>query len=284
MKTLKTTLMMAGLFGVAMALGRLWGGPAGLAVGFAAALALNAAAYWFSDRLALAMNGAREVYEPDAPALHAAVRRLSDRAGLPMPRVCIVPTDQPNAFAAGRDPWHAAIAVTEGLLHTLPADELEGVLAHEVSHIRNRDILICSIAATLAGAISLAAQVLHFRALFGGYGDRDRDGAGPFAVLVAIVIAPLAATIIQLAVSRGREYDADRGAAELTGRPMALAGALRRISASAERAPVEVNAAVSHMYIINPLGGEMLRGVAALFRTHPPTSERVARLAALARR
>ena len=271
---------MAALFGLFMLIGRLLGGPNGLILGFAFALIMNFSAYWFSDKMALAANGAQPVSESEAPDLYRMIGRIAHNAGLPMPRVYIIPTDQPNAFATGRDPDHAAVAVTEGLWRSLRPEELEGVLAHEMAHVKNRDILISSIAATIAGAISLVAQ---FGFLFMG-DSRDRDrGANPLVVLATLILAPIAAMLIQLAVSRSREYEADRVGAQLCGRPLALAGALHKIETVAERMPLDVNPATSHMFIINPLGGDALKSMAALFRTHPLTADRIARLQAQAR-
>lgn len=284
MNTLKTGILMAGLFGLFMVLGRVFGGTAGLLLGFAFALATNFFAYWFSDRVALSMSGAKAVDEAQAPGLYRMVRRLTQSAGLPMPSVHIIPSAQPNAFATGRDPNHAAVAVTEGLLRSLDEEELEGVLAHELAHVQHRDILISSIAATFAGAITLLVHVLQIGMLFGGLGRSGDDGEGtnPLAALAAIIFAPLAAMVIQLAISRSREYEADRGGAIMSGKPLALASALRRIEHAAEQRPMQVSPASSHMFIINPLGGDSVRSLAALFRTHPLTEERIARLQAMA--
>ncbi|MCC6729515.1 MAG: zinc metalloprotease HtpX [Chthonomonadales bacterium] len=284
MNTLKTGILMAGLFGLFMVLGRVFGGTAGLLLGFAFALATNFFAYWFSDRVALSMSGAKAVDEAQAPGLYRMVRRLAQSAGLPMPSVHIIPSAQPNAFATGRDPNHAAVAVTEGLLRSLDEEELEGVLAHELAHVQHRDILISSIAATFAGAITLLVHVLQIGMLFGGLGRSGDDGEGtnPLAALAAIIFAPLAAMVIQLAISRSREYEADRGGAIMSGKPLALASALRRIEHAVEQRPMQVSPASSHMFIINPLGGDAVRSLAALFRTHPLTEERIARLQAMA--
>lgn len=282
MNVLKTGLLMAVLFGLFMAVGRLLGGPQGLVIGFVFALVTNAIAYWFSDRMALAMSGAQEVSEEQAPGLFRMVARLAQNANLPMPRVYIIPNNQPNAFATGRDPKHAAVAVTQGIVNLLSPQELEGVLAHELAHIQHRDILLSSIAATMAGAISMVAQMFQFHALFGGLQDDDEGRANPLAVLFALLVAPIAALLIQMAISRTREYEADRGGAQISGNPLALASALRKIEYAAERIPMGVNPATSHMYIINPLGGDALQSIAALFRTHPITEERIARLEAMA--
>lgn len=280
MNMLKTGLLMAALFGLFMLVGRVIGGPNGLVLGFVFALATNFFAYWFSDKMALSMSHAQEVSDVEAPELHRMIARLAQNGGLPMPRVYIIPTDQPNAFATGRDPQHAAVAVTEGILRTLGPQELEGVLAHEMAHVKNRDILISSIAATIGAAISMVAQ---FGFLFAGSNRDERDRGNPFVMLATLILAPIAAMLIQLAVSRAREYEADRVGAELCGRPLALASALNKIEHAAERMPLDVNPAASHMFIINPLGGDALQSVAALFRTHPLTADRIARLQAQAR-
>jgi len=285
LNTLKTGILMAALFGLFMFLGQLLGGQNGLVMGFTLALVMNFVAYWFSDKMALAMSGAQEVSAAEAPQLYHAVARLARAAHLPMPRVYVIPSMQPNAFATGRDPNHAAVAVTEGILQTLSPEELDGVLAHELAHVKHRDILISTIAATFAGAISFVVQMLQFRMLFGGYGGDDEEGGGmnPLAALAAMILAPLAAMLIQLAISRSREYEADRGGGEICGQPLALASALHKIERAAERMPMHVNPATSHMYIINPLRGDALSGLAALFRTHPLTEDRIARLEAQAR-
>jgi heat shock protein HtpX len=282
---MKTAVLMAVLFGLFMAVGRLLGGPGGLVIGFVLALATNFFAYWFSDKMALAMSGAQEVDEAQAPELYGMVQRLAQRASLPMPRVYLIPDPQPNAFATGRNPQHSAVAVTAGIMELLPPAELEGVIAHELAHIKNRDILISSIAATMGGAISMVAQIFQFQALFGGAGrgeEEEGGGSNMLGALAGMIIAPIAAFLIQMAISRTREYGADRGGAEICGNPRALAGALRRIEGYAERAPMQVNPAAAHMYIINPLGGDRLQSLAALFRTHPLTEDRVARLETLA--
>lgn len=282
MSTIKITLLMAAMFALFMAIGRAFGGSGGLVIGFALALVTNFASYWFSDKIALSMNGAREVSASEAPQLHNMVHGLAYRAGLPMPRVYVIDTPQPNAFATGRNPQNAAVAVTQGILRALPPDELEAVLAHEMAHIKHNDILISTVAATMAGAISMAVQLLRFGLLFGGYGRRDRDGENPLVMLGAMIVAPIAAAMIQMAISRAREFDADRGGAEICGRPLSLANALMRIEENARVMPMDANPALAHMYIINPLGGEALEGIATLFRTHPRTVDRIARLNAMA--
>lgn len=283
--TLKVGLLMTALFALFMGLGALAGGKNGLIIGFVFALGTNFVSYWFSDKLALSMSGAQEVDEAQAPQLFRTVARLAQNAGLPIPRVYIIPSPQPNAFATGRDPNHSAVAVTEGILQVLSQEELEGVLAHELAHVQHRDILISSIAATIAGAIGLFAQMAQWGAIFGGYSrdERDREGGNPFLVLIGAIVASMAATMIQLAISRNREFEADRGGAEISGKPLALASALHKIERVAERMPMQINPAAAHMYIVNPLGGDTLRSITALFRTHPPTEERITRLEEMAR-
>jgi len=278
LNTVRTTLLLAALFGLFMFVGQLIGGRQGMIMGFGFALVTNFLAYWFSDKAALAMSGARPVDEQHAPGLHRMVGRLAVRAGLPMPRVYVIPEMQPNAFATGRDPSHAAIAVTEGLMQSLNEDELEGVIAHELAHVKNRDILISSIAATIAGAISFIAQM----AFWFMPRHSDDEGPNPLVAILMMIVAPIAAFIIQMAISRSREFGADRGGAEISGKPLALASALARIERAAELRPMHVNPAASHMYIQNPLGGDRLAGIAGWFRTHPPTEERIAHLKTLA--
>jgi len=280
---MKTTILMAALFGLFIAVGGLIGGGSGVIVGFILAAGLNFFAYWFSDKVALAMSGAQEVSEAEAPELYAIVRKLAMRAGLPMPKVYITPSPQPNAFATGRDPQHAAVAVTTGILQALDSDELEAVLSHEMAHVQHRDILISSIAATIAGAISMIVQILQFEMFFGGYGRDARRGGNPLALLAALIVAPISATLIQLAISRSREYEADRGGALISGKPLELARALAKLESYAQNIPVAVNPASAHMYIVNPLSGSSGMGLAVLFRTHPPTEERIARLQQIAR-
>jgi len=272
------------LFALFMGVGAMFGGKNGLVLAFFLALATNFFAYWFSDKIALMMGGAQEVSEAEAPQLYRTVGRLAANAGLPMPRVYIIPSPQPNAFATGRDPNHSAVAVTEGLLQMLSQDELEGVIAHELAHIKHRDILISSIAATIAGAIGFIAQMLQWGAIFGTARDEDGEHVNPFAAMIAAMFIGLAATLIQLAISRAREYEADRGGAEICGRPLSLANALRKIEYAAERIPMSVNPAASHMYIVNPLGGDLLRGVMNMMRTHPETADRIRRLEQMAYR
>lgn len=284
MNALKTGILMGLLFALFMGVGAMFGGKNGLVLAFFLALATNFFAYWFSDKIALMMGGAQEVSEAKAPQLYRTVRRLAMNAGLPMPRVYIIPSPQPNAFATGRDPNHSAVAVTEGLLQMLSQDELEGVIAHELAHIKHRDILISSIAATIAGAIGFIAQMLQWGAIFGTARDEEGEHVNPLAAIFVAMFIGVAATLIQLAISRAREYEADRGGAEICGRPLSLANALRKIEYAAERMPMHVNPAASHMYIINPLGGDLLRGMMNLMRTHPDTADRIQRLEQMAYR
>lgn len=271
--TVKTTLLLGALTALFILIGRSIGGQNGMVIGLLFAGVTNFVSWWFSDRIVLMMHRATEVGPEDAPEFYAMIADLTRRANLPMPKVYVIPTDAPNAFATGRDPAHAAVAATQGILRMMPMDELRGVMAHELGHVANRDTLISTLAATLAGAISVFANMAQW-AMFTGRGDRDRN---PLAELAAIIIAPLVATIIQLAVSRSREYGADEYAARLIGDGEPLARALLRIEAIAQRGIVmPPNNAVSHMYISNPG-----RAALSLFRTHPLTEERVARLRAL---
>jgi heat shock protein HtpX len=282
MNTLKTAILMAALTALLVLLGRWIGGQEGMILAFLLALGMNFFSYWFSDKMVLAMTRARPLDSQEAPELYALVRRLAERAGVPMPRLYLVPDDSPNAFATGRDPNHAAIAVNQGLLRILDQPEVEGVLAHELSHVKHRDILISTIAATMAGALTLLAQMGQFGLIFGGYDRRDDDrGGNPLGALLLIIVAPIAAMLIQFAISRSREYAADEGAARLTGQPMNLAHALLRLEQATTAIPSETaNPATAHMYIVNPLRGG---GVASWFSTHPSTADRVARLQELDR-
>ncbi len=276
---LKTAVLMAAITALFVALGALLGGRQGMMLALMFALVGNAFSYWFSDSLVLRMYHAREVDARSAPQYYALVQQLAQRAGMPMPRVYLIDEDAPNAFATGRNPEHAAVAATTGLLRVLDASQLRGVMAHELSHVRHRDILISTIGATMAGAISALA---NFALFFGG---RDENGraVNPIAGIALALLAPLAAGLIQMAISRAREFEADRGAAELTGDPLALAGALRRIEAIAQHglpfAAAEEHPATAQMMIVNPLLGG---GIARLFSTHPSTDERVAALTRLA--
>jgi heat shock protein HtpX len=278
---LKTTLLMAAIVALFGAVGMLLGGAAGMFVALLLGGAMNLWAYWNSDRMVLRMYGAREVGAADAPEFHALVADLARRAGLPMPRLYLIDAAQPNAFATGRDPGHAAVAATTGILRLLTARELRGVMAHELAHVKNRDILTSTVSATLAGAISSLAQ---FGLLFGG--DRGRPNA--LVRVIVMVLAPLAAVLIQMAISRSREFGADRGGADLCGDPEALAAALHKIEAYARGTPLEtaeLHPETAQMMIVNPLSGHDLgHNLAGLFRTHPATEERIRRLLILARR
>ncbi len=267
---------MAALTALFMFVGQALGGKQGMLIAFVFALGMNFFAYWNSDKMALAMNRAREVSEAEAPELHSLVAELAQRAGIPTPRVYVVDNATPNAFATGRNPEHAAVAVTTGILQILNREELAGVLAHELGHIKNRDILISSIAAVMAGAISQLATMAMF---FGGGRSEDGEGSNPLVAIIAMLVAPFAASLIQLAISRSREYIADASGAEICGHPLALANALAKLSQSNERRPMEVNPASAQMYIVNPLKGGSLAG---LFTTHPPVEERIRRLQAMA--
>jgi heat shock protein HtpX len=277
--TMKTTVLLAGLGGLIVAVaGILGGGSAGsLVFGLVIALVMVGGSYWFSDKLALRSAKAQIVTEAQAPEFFAMIRRLSDRAGMPMPTVAISPAAQPNAFATGRGPKHAVVCATQGLLQTLPAEEVEGVMAHELMHVKHRDILIGSVAAAIATAISFMAQMTIYSSMFGG--RRDRNG-NPLIMLAAAILAPIAASLIQMAVSRSREFEADRGAADLLGTGVPLASALRRIDAIAEQRPMAVQPAQASMYIHNPLAEARSSnaGMARMFSTHPSTDERIARL------
>jgi heat shock protein HtpX len=279
--TIKTFILMAGLTALFMVAGQALGGRSGMAFALLLALGMNFFAYWYSDKMALSMARARQVSSTEAPELHAIVERLAQAAGLPKPRVYIIANRTPNAFATGRDPEHAAVAVTQGLLGLLHRDEIEGVLAHELGHIKNRDILISSIAAVMAGAISYLATMAQWAMIFGG-GQRDDDnGSGNLiSMLIMMIVAPLAASLIQMAISRSREYVADATGAKICGHPQSLAHALERLEAYNHQAPMQVNPATAQMYIVNPLAAGT---VANLFSTHPPLRERIRRLDAMAR-
>ena len=288
MNTLKTGVLMAGLTALVMAIGYGVGGTNGMIYAFGLAAVMNFVSYWYSDKMVLAMTHAQEVGPAEAPQLYALVKRLTERDGLPMPRLYIVPDPTPNAFATGRDPRHAAVAVNHGLLEILNEDEVEGVIAHELSHVKHRDILISTIAATMAGALVMLSRMAWWGMMLGGYGGgdggerrRDEGGMSPIGALVMIIVAPIAALIIQLAISRSREYAADESGGRLTKRPQSLASALLKLERQNERLPSPTaTPATAHMYIVNPLHGGVLT---SLFSTHPPIEDRVARLEALAR-
>ena len=264
--TFKTTVLLGALSGLFLAIGVALGGQQGLIIAFVFAALFNFGSYWFSDKVVLKMYRARQV-GPEHP-LHNLVSHLAGRAGLPMPKVYIIPTDTPNAFATGRNPQHAAVAATEGIMRVLDERELAGVMGHELAHVKHRDILISSIAATIGAAIIMLSRFALF------FGGRDRN-ANPIALIAMMILAPLAAMIIQAAISRSREFGADRGGAEIAGDPRALASALQKIEAVAKKRPLQANPATAHMFIIKPFAG---KGVLALFSTHPPTEDRVARL------
>lgn len=273
---MKTFMLLAALTALLIGAGMVMGGKNGLVLGLVFAVAMNFAGYWFSDKIALKMSGAREVSPAEAPELHSMVANLCQRAQLPMPRVYVTPDMQPNAFATGRDPQHAAVAVTQGIMRILDRDELEGVLAHELAHIKNRDILISSVAAMLAGAIAQMANFLQFSFLFGHADEEEGNPLGMVGAIAAMIVAPIAASLVQFSISRAREFEADRVGAQICGRPMALANALLKLERGAMAIPMQnANAGTAHMYIVNPLSMGL---IAKLFSTHPPVPERVERL------
>jgi heat shock protein HtpX len=274
----KTTALLALLTGLLLAIGQYLGGTQGLMFAFVFAAAMNLGSYWFSDRIVLAAYGAKELDEGSAPDLFRVIRELAAGAQMPMPRVYLIPSESPNAFATGRSPSHAAVAVTEGIMRLLTLDELRGVLAHELSHVRNRDTLISAVAATLAGVIMTIARMAYWAELFGGFRRDDRDErGGALGALVMVVVAPLAAMLIQMAISRSREYQADASGARISHSPEALASALMKIASVSERVPLAAGPATAHLWIVNPLRGNWL---ANLFSTHPPIEERIRRLRA----
>jgi len=268
--TVKTALLLGLLSGVLMFIGQALGGANGLVLGFLFAVVMNFGSYWFSDRIVLRMYRAQEV--GPGHRLYEIVAALSQRAGLPMPKVYVIPDPSPNAFATGRNPQHAAVAATEGILRVLTEEELAGVIAHELAHVKHRDILISSVAATLAAAIMLVAQMARFAAIFGGGRSDDREGSNPIALLATIILAPIAAMLIQAAISRSREFAADAGGAVIAGGPDGLVNALRKIETASKQIPMDANPATAHMFIIKPFSGAGLLG---LFSTHPPTEQRV---------
>ena len=275
-KTLKTTVLLAGLGGLLITIGSFFG-RGGAIIGLVLGLVVVGVSYWSSDKMAIRAARARPVTEAEMPEYHAVVRDLALRAEIPMPALYVSPELQPNAFATGRNPEHAAVAVTEGILQVLTWDELRGVLAHELGHVGNRDILISSVAAAVAMGITLVARMAMWGAMLGGGGDRDRDGGGVLGLLAMTLLAPLAAGILQMALSRSREFEADRTGAELIGDGEPLARALQKIEAYAHRVPMDIDPAHAQAFIINPLSGRKVQ-FANLFRTHPPTEDRVARL------
>lgn len=276
MNTFKSTFLLVLLTLLLILVGDRIGGQNGMILAFVISVVMNFTSYFYSDKIALAMYNAQPVTREQLPRAYAVVERLAAKDGIPMPKIYVLPTESPNAFATGRNPQHASVAVTHGILGLLDDEELEGVLAHELGHVKNRDILTSSIAATLAGAITLIARMGYWASLFGGYGGRgrDREGGGIGALLM-LIVAPFAAMLIQLAVSRSREYEADATGAHTTGNPYALARALQKIENYAKRVPLQASASTAHLFIIAPLIGG---GIGSLFSTHPPTKERIRRL------
>jgi heat shock protein HtpX len=277
MNTFKSTLLLVGLMLVLLAVGERFGGQNGLILAFVISVAMNFTAYFFSDKIALKMYRAQPVTREQLPRAYEVVERLAAKDGIPVPKIYVIPTESPNAFATGRSPQHASVAVTHGILGLLDDEELEGVLAHELGHVKNRDILTSSIAATLAGAITLIARMGYWASLFGGYGGRGGRGrnGGGLGALLMLIVAPIAAALIQLAISRSREYEADATGAHTTGNPYALARALQKLEDYSKRVPLQATASTAHLFIIAPLIGG---GVGSLFSTHPPTKERIRRL------
>ena len=278
MNTTKTILLMVGLTVLLVFIGGAFGGRQGVIIAFVFAMATNLFSYWFSDKIVLRMYGAQEVTEAEAPELYGVTRDLAMKMRMPMPKVYIIPSDAPNAFATGRNPNHAAVAATQGILGLLTREELAAVMAHELGHVTNRDILIGTIAATIAGAISMLAHMAQWGMIFGGFGGRrdDDEGAGGMiGTILMIILAPIAALLIQMAISRSREYEADATGARISGNPLALASALRKLQAGSQRIPMDANPATAHMFIVNPLRSG---GIVNLFSTHPPMEDRIARL------
>ena len=281
MNTTKTIILMVGLTVLLVLVGGALGGRQGLIFAFMFAVVMNMFSYWFSDKIVLRMYNAQEVTEAEAPMLWAVTHDLALKMNMPMPKVYVIPDDSPNAFATGRNPNHAAVAATEGILRLLTREELEGVMAHELGHVRNRDILIGTIAAMIAGAISMIANMAQWAMIFGGgrRDDREGGGGGLIAGIAMIILAPIAAALIQMAISRSREYEADASGARLCGNPIWLANALRKLHLGSQRVPLDANPATAHMFIVNPLRGG---GLVNLFSTHPPIEDRIARLESMA--
>lgn len=277
--TMKTVFLMTLMMVLFLFIGEMIGGKTGLTYAFLFSLAMNFFAYWFSDKMVLASYHAKQVSEAEAPRLYAMVHRLATRASIPMPKLYIIPTETPNAFATGRNPQHAAVAVTEGIMRIVNDDELEAVIGHELSHVIHRDILTSTIVATFAGAIAYLAQMLSWSLFFFGGRGRDDDSSSLLGELFVIIVAPLAAMLIQMAVSRSREYKADEGGAKLSMKPLSLASALRKLQTGVQQVPMQAQTSTAHLFIVNPLSGQRM---ARLFSTHPPTEERIARLEALA--
>jgi heat shock protein HtpX len=280
MNNIKTMLLLVMLTLIFVTAGAAMGGKNGMTIGLIFALGINLFSYWFSDKIVLKMYRAREVSEAEAPELYGVVRRLAQKAEIPMPRVYIINQDQPNAFATGRNPNHAAVAVTTGIMRILSHEELMGVIGHELAHVKHRDILIGTIAATFAGAISYLAQMAQWAMIFGGNRGDDDEGGSPVAAIVMMIVGPIAAMIVQMAISRSREYVADEGGASISGNPRYLSGALRKLDSASKKIPMDANPATSHMFIVSPLSGG---GILKLFSTHPPIEERIARLESMGR-
>ena len=280
MNNIKTMLLLVMLTLIFVTAGAAMGGKNGMTIGLIFALGMNLFSYWFSDKIVLKMYRAKEVSEAEAPELYGVVRRLARKAEIPMPRVYIINEDQPNAFATGRNPNHAAVAVTTGIMRLLSHEELMGVIGHELAHVKHRDILIGTIAATFAGAISYLAQMAQWAMIFGGNRGDDDEGGSPVAAIVMMIVGPIAAMIVQMAISRSREYVADEGGASISGNPRYLSGALRKLDSASKKIPMHANPATSHMFIVSPLSGG---GILKLFSTHPPIEERIARLESMGR-
>ena len=279
MNTIKTMTLLVTLTLVLVWAGGALGGRQGMTFALIFALGINFVSYWFSDKIVLRMYRAKEVSETQAPELYAMVRMLSQKAELPMPKVYLIDQEQPNAFATGRNPRHAAVAVTTGIMRILSREELQGVIAHELAHVKHRDILIGTVAATIAGAVTYLAQMAQWAMIFGGHRDDD-EGGNPIAAFAMMIIGPIAALIIQMAISRSREYAADQGGAAIAGNPRYLAGALKKLHRASQQIPMKANPSTSHMFIVNPLSGS---GMLKLFSTHPPIEERIARLESMGR-
>jgi heat shock protein HtpX len=281
MNTLKTTFLMALLTVLLVLIGGAIGGKGGMTTAFLLAGGMNFFSYWFSDKIVLRMYGAQPIEEQDNPRFYGIVRRLAERAGLPMPKVYVIQDDSPNAFATGRNPSHAAIAATTGIMRLLTDEELAGVMAHELGHVKNCDILISTLAATFAGAITFLAHMAQWGAMFGGgRSDDDDDGGGVLGMIFMAILAPIAAMLVQMAISRSREFGADAAGAHISGNPLSLARALQKLELGTQQIPMSANAATAHMFIVNPLTGG---GMMSLFSTHPPIPERVHRLEELTR-
>lgn len=279
MNTLKTTLLLTLLTVLMIAVGGILGGESGMVIAFVFALIMNGVSYWFSDKIVLRMYGAQEISQEQAPQLYRIVQELAAQAQMPMPKLYIIPQEAPNAFATGRSPEHAAVAATQGILRLLNEAELRAVLAHELSHVKNRDVLVSTVAAVLAGAISMIANIAQWGMIFGGRSSDERGGGNLFVMLAMIIVAPIAALIIQMAISRRREYGADETGAYLSRDPLALASALRKLQRGAEAIPMDANPATAHLFIVNPLSGG---GLMKLFSTHPPLEDRIRRLQEMA--